>query len=126
MHLKKSCYPIVNYFKGYIDLKVDNKDIDAMLVQAKNILSEEKISPAFKAIFEILISIFATEHWQLVYALHFKMRSIEEVQSYAMGVIRGKKAIFPLIASANEFVRSIQSRLYRSNLQVRSVYTMCA
>jgi len=31
MHLKKSRYLIVNYFKGYIDLKVDNKDIDAMI-----------------------------------------------------------------------------------------------
>jgi len=60
MHLKKSCYPIINYFKGYIDLKVDNKDIDAMIARAKNILSEEKISPAFKAIFEILITLFAT------------------------------------------------------------------
>jgi len=60
MHLKKSCYPIINYFKGYIDLKVDNKDIDAMIAQAKSILSEEKISPAFKAIFEILITLYAT------------------------------------------------------------------
>jgi len=50
----------------------------------------------------------------LIYPLHLKMRS---------GVIRGKNAIFPLIASANEFARSIQSRLYRSHLQVRSVYT---
>jgi len=66
MHLKKSCYPIINYFKGYIDLKVDNKDIAAMIAQAKNILSEEKISPAFKAIFEILITLFGTEHWQLL------------------------------------------------------------
>jgi len=47
------------FFKGYIDLKVDNKDIDAMIAQAKNIFSEEKISPAFKAIFEILITLFA-------------------------------------------------------------------
>ena len=51
------------------------------------------------------------------------MRSIEEVQPYAMGVIRGKNAIFPLIASPNEFARSIQARLYRSHLQVRAVYT---
>jgi len=29
------------------------------------------------------------------------------VLPYAMGVIRGKNAIFPLIASANEFARSI-------------------
>jgi len=57
------------------------------------------------------------------YPLHFKMRSIEEMLPYAMKVIRGKKAIFPLIASANEFARSIQPRLYRSHLQVRSVYT---
>jgi len=57
MHLKKSCYPIINYFKGYIDLKVDNKDIDAMIAQAKKNLSEERISPVFKAIFEILITL---------------------------------------------------------------------
>ena len=30
MHLKKSCYPIINYFKAYIDLKVDNKVIAAI------------------------------------------------------------------------------------------------
>jgi len=52
------------------------------------------------------------------------MQSIEEVLLYAMGVIRGKNAIFPLIASADGFARSIQSRLYRSHLQVRAVYTV--
>ena|GEM_PF-3602142 len=38
------------------------------------------------------------------------------------GGYQGEKRDFPLIASAKEFARSIQSRLYRSHLQVRSVY----
>jgi transposase len=51
---------MANHLMDCIVLKVDNKDIDAIIAQAKNILAKEKISPAFKAIFELLITLFAS------------------------------------------------------------------
>jgi transposase len=44
---------------GCLNVKVDNIDIDAVIAQAKEMLSKEKISPGFKTIIELMMALFS-------------------------------------------------------------------
>lgn len=68
-------------------MKVDNIDIDSVVEQAKQILLKEKISPAFKVIFELLITLLAT----LVNRLNLNSRNSSKLPSSDPNRTRGSK-----------------------------------
>lgn len=73
--------------RGYFDVKIDNIDIDDVIEQAKKILLKEKISPAFKVIFELLLTLLAT----LVNRLNLNSRNSSKPPSSDPNRTRGSK-----------------------------------